>query len=448
MRKLCSFIVLFTGMLAGGSTLFTQEFSAGFQEKLLLPFLEVRSNQSFSENSSWNWGSVLYTSRLWKKFPCQIKTGNLTGGGGISKLKDPTLSQSITPFSKARTEVSEISASLPGLNTGKKPVSLFGEFCYSDKKKVFSSSKLNFFYNNEDIFPVFSGSQTVCLFKKLQLSFAATAGIFTYPENTFNSWFTTSDFFYHQGSHFCINPQVSLKVPHFETLFSAPTYQTPFGKTLSVYKTENKVSFGHSVFSFSLFYNEHQNLLTTRENVLKEMIQTKIGFQTTLPVGRRQPVFLRTGFAGCTSFMLSEKNFDSHKVKVSAGGRLYSMLYSFSLSSNAGFTIDTTGKRISTDFDSISFQFSNAWYFKKITPELKLGTTLTPSKNYESLTSSEKIGITAAFFKNPKITAGSSFSFTQKDGISTKQENTTSITASWRLKALSLTGKLTACLNF
>ena len=438
MRKLCLFILLFSSF----GSLFAEDFSAAIQEKLLLPFLEVRSSQNLMESEKWNWGTVLYTSRFWKHFPCQIKVGNLTGTGGLSKLKEPSLSTSITPFSKARTDVSEITAALPGLSSSKKDVSIFGEFCYANKKKIFSSSKLNFFYNNEDIFPVFSGSQTITLFKKINFAFAATGGYFTYPENTFNSWFTTSDFYYHQGKHFCFNPQLSVKLPHFESLFSAPTYQTPFGKLQSAYKTENKISFGHSMINLSLFYNEHKNLLTTRENTLKDMIQTKIGFQTTLPAGRRRPVFLRSGFTAMNTFYLSEENFDSHKMKVSLGSRLFSMLYSFSFIINSNFTIDTSSKKASSDFESASLQLANSWYFRKITPEFTMNFSVKPDKDYSGCTTSEKIGINLAFMKNPKITASSALNFTQKDGTSTKQDFTCSVCAHWKTKFLALTGKI------
>lgn len=436
----CFFTLLPAGK--GGGCLFAEELTAALQEKFLLPFLEIRSSQNLQDMEKWNWGGVLYTSRFWKNFPCQIKVGNLTAGGGISKLKDPSLSQSITPFSRARTDVSEITAALPGLSAFKKEISIFGEFAYTDKKKAFSSSKLNFFYNNDDIFPVFSGSQTVRLFKKLEITLASTAGLFTFPENTFNSWFTDSDFYYHEGCHFCINPQVSVKIPHFESLFSFPLYQTPFGKFQTIYKSENKVTLGRTVISCSVFYNEHEKLLTTRDNTIKDMLQAKLGLQTTFPLGIRRPVFLRSGLSAVTSFMLSEKNFDSHKIKLSAGGRLFSLLYSFSLTANSNFSLDTSGRKICTDLESISMQFSNSWYFSKISPEFIMAASLTPSQNYQSLTSSEKLGLNLAFFKNPKITAAGALSFTQKDGESTKQAFSSWISAHWKTKFLVLTGKI------
>jgi hypothetical protein len=87
-------------------------------------------------------------------------------------------------------------------------------------------------------------------------------------------------------------------------------------------------------------------------------------------------------------------------------------------------------------------QFSNSWYFSKISPEFIMAASLTPSQNYQSLTSYEKLGLNLAFFKNPKITAAGALSFTQKDGESTKQAFSGWISAHWKTKFLALTGKI------
>lgn len=416
-----------------------QNITAGAQEKLLLPFLEARTSQN---TKGITWGSVFYTSKLWKPFPCQLKIGNITAGGGFSKLKDPSLSQSITPFSKAKTDVSELTASLPGLSSTQGDTSIFGEFCYSNKKGVFSSSKINCFYNGDDIYPVFSGSQAINILNFAKLTLASTAGYFTYQENTCNSWFTTSDFYYHKGSHFCFNPQISVRIPHFETLFSFPGYQSPFGKIQTAYKSENKLTFRRSCISFSLFYNENELLLTTHENTIKNMVQTKTGFQSTVPIGINRPVFLRAGITATSSFMLSESDFDSHKLKLSTGARIFSMFYSFSFIINSNFSFDTTTKKLYADFDSGSVQFSNSWQLKKISPELNLTFSLNPSENYESISTSEKIGINLTFCKNPKISAANSLTLSQKDGESTNQSFYSAFTVSWRKKYLALLGKI------
>ena len=172
------------------------------------------------------------------------------------------------------------------------------------------------------------------------------------------------------------------------------------------------------------------------------MIQTKIGFQTTLPTGRRLPVFLRSGFTAMNTFYLSEENFDSHKMKLSFGSRLFSMLYSFSFIINSNFTIDTSCKKASADFESASLQLANSWYFRKITPEFTLNFSVKPDADYSGCTTSEKFGLNLAFMKNPKITASSALNYTQKDGVSAKQGFSCSVSVHWKVKLLALTGKI------
>lgn len=432
-------ILIFAGLLKM-ENLAAQEFSAAVQEKLLLPFAEVRSSQDF-EKKEINWGAALFTPKKWKRFPCHFKAGKLTPGGGLSKLNNPTLSSALSPFSLARTEVSTITAGLPGISSYNKTESFFAELGYINRKKVFSQSKVNCFFCPEKEFPVFSAMQSVRLWKNLVISASATAGYFSYEENTFNSWFTTSGFYYHQGNHFCLLPQLSLSLPHFESLFSAATYESPFGKVFSTYKSENKITAGRYTLNLSFFYNENQGLITANETSLKPQLQTKLGIQTKYAVGKKRPVFLKTGLSTYTAANLLQSD-NEHKFKAAAGAKLQSPLYSFGLSALANFTIDTQQRQPKTDFDSASFLFSNIWYFKKISPGISASLTLSPENHYQNLTSSEKLGLSAAFCKNPKISVNTSFTFTQKDGVSTKQTNTSSLTATWRLKWLSFTGKV------
>ena len=423
--------------------LWAEDFSGAVQEKVLLPFAEIRSSQNFEpEEINYNWGMAIFTPKKFKNFPCQFKAGNLTPGGGISKLNNPALNTSISPFSTAKTDVSIITAGLPGISNYSKPVSYFAELGYINRKNLFSAAKLNCFYNPQSEFPVFSGSQTFSVFKNCSITTALTAGCFTYKENTFNSWFTTTDYYFHQGKHFCMNPQFLIEVPHFKTLFSAATYESPFGELFTIYKTENKLSLGRYTLNLSLFLNEEENLLSANENLIKDTLQTKIGIQANYPVGRKRPVFLKTGFNAYSDVRLNQNNFKDHKFKLAAGAKVTSLLYNFAFTGLANFTCDSSQKTLQSDFNSASFQFSNSWHFTKITPGLTAAVTFSPENHYQSLTTTEKIGLSAAFCKNPKVTASSSFSFTQKDGVSTKQNVNTSLTSTWKLKHLSLTGRI------
>ncbi len=439
-RKVIYTVILIFAAFVKTKRLAAEAFSASLQEKLLLPFAEFRSSQNFEKKAA-NWGAALFTPKKWKNFPCFFKAGNLTPGGGLSKLNTPLLTSNLSPFSLARTEVSTITAALPGLSNYNKTQSFFAELGYYNRKKIFSQSKLNCFFCPEDNFPAFSAMQTVTLWKNISITAAGTAGFFSYDEKAFSSWFTISDFYYHEGKHFCLLPQLSLSLPHFNTLFSLATYESPFGKVFSTYKSENIITAGRYTINLSFFYNEHEGLISANETKLKPQLQTRLGIQTKYAVGKRRPVFLKTGLSTYTqaNLLQSEKE---HKFKTALGAKLQSPLYSFSLSTLANFTVNTAERQIKTDFDSVSFLFSNSWYFKKITPGISTGLTLSPEKYYQSLTTSEKIELSAAFCKNPKISVNTSFTFTQKDGVSTKQTNTSSISASWRLKCICLMGKI------
>lgn len=437
--KIKSFFVIMIFSLK----LWAEDFSGAVQEKLLLPFAEIRTSQDFElEGMNYNWGTVIFTPKNFKNFPCQFKAGNLTPGGGISKLNNPALSSTITPFSTAKTDVSIITAGLPGISNYSKPVSYFAEIGYINRKKVFSESKINCFYNPQTDFPVFSGSQTFSIYKNCSVTTALTAGCFTYKENTFNSWFTTTDYYFHKGKHFCMNPQILLEVPHFKTLFSAATYEDPYGEVFATYKTENKLSLGRYTLNLSLFLNEEENLLSANESLIKDTFQTKIGVQANYPVGKKRPVFLKTGFNAYSDVRLNQNNFKEHKFKLAAGAKISSLLYNFAFTGLANFTCDSSQRTFQTDFDSASFLFSNNWHFTKIVPGITAGISFIPENHYQSLTTTEKIGLSAVFCKNPKVTASSSFSFTQKDGVSTKQTANTSLTSTWKLKHLSLTGRI------
>lgn len=437
-RKVLYTVILIFAGFSKMKSLTADELSGALQEKILLPFAELRSSQNFEKA---NWGAAIFTPQKFRNFPFQFKAGNLTPGGGFSKLNNPLLSSTLSPFSIAKTDVSTITAGLPGISSYTKPISYFAELGYINRKKVFSQTKANCFFNPEDKFPAFSAMQSVKLWKNVIITAAGSAGYFTYEENTFNSWFTTSDFYYHEGKHFCMMPQLSLSVPHFNTLFSCATYESPFGKLHSTYKTENKITAGRYSLNISLFYNENKGIITANETRLKPQVQTKLGLQAKYAVGKKRPVFLKVGLSGytATNLLQSEKE---DKFKLAAGTKVQSPLYCFAFSTLANFTISMAENQPQTNFDSTSFLFSNSWYFKKITPGMTAGVTFSPDNKKHSLTTSEKFGLSAAFFKNPKITAATNFTFTQKDGRSTKQSNTTSVSASWRVKCLSFMGKI------
>lgn len=431
------FFYLFLIFAGSCQKLSAQDVSGAVQEKLQLPFLELTSAQNFED---WNFGVCLFSGSYLKHFPCQFKAGNLSAGGSISKLNNPLLSSTVSPFSTAGTSVSTITASLPGISTYSKPESCFTEFAYLNKKSVFSEFRMNCFYNSETERPVLSVKTSVTPWKKVFFSASATGGYFSYEENSPSTWFSVSNPYYHKGNHVCLNYQFSVKVPHFSSLFSTSTYETPSGKIKSLYKTENKINAGHFTFSLSALYNPEEKLLTSSETSLPACLQTKASIQSTFPVGKHFPLFLKSGIGTFYSFRLSEDS-DS-PLKFAAGSQLFSSAFSTALTSTGSFTVSDSPQKKQFQFNSAAIQLKTSIYLKRITPSLLLSFSFDPTPDYSSNTTTEKIGFNFAALRNPKLSGTNTFSVSHKDGQLKKQSFSSSFTAGWKIKAITVSGKL------
>lgn len=430
------FFYLFLIFAGSCQKLSAQDVSGAVQEKLQLPFLELTSAQNFE---SWNFGACLFSGTYLKHFPCQLKAGNLTAGGSMSKLNNPLLSSTVSPFSTAGTSVSAITASLPGISTYSKPESLFAEAAYLNKKSVFSEFRMNCFFNSKTERPVFSVKSSVSPWKKVTFSASVTGGYFSYEENSPSTWFAASNPYYHKGNHICLNYQYSVKVPHFVSMFSTSAYEMPSGKLKNVYRTENKISTGHFTFSFSALYNPEEKLLTSNEISLPACFQTKASIQSTFPAGKHFPLFLKTGIGTFYSFRLSDSD---SPLKFTAGSQLFSSIFSTALTTTGSFTVSDSPQKKSFQFNSAAVQLKTSLYLKKITPSLLLGFSFDPTSDYSSNTTTEKIGLDFAALRNPKLTGTNTFSISHKDGQLKKQSFSSSFTAGWKIKAITVNGKL------
>ena len=127
MRKLILFL------LAAGPWLFTcvaadffhfdfyADYSAAQQTgsiRLTTPFAELRSA---NRPEKFNLGLLFSSVSLYKKLPVEIKAGNLSASGSLSRLNSPELSNGTSPFSNGIISVSGLSASLPSYSTFSKP---------------------------------------------------------------------------------------------------------------------------------------------------------------------------------------------------------------------------------------------------------------------------------------------------------------------------------------
>ena len=415
---------------------YAQEYQAAFQEKVLLPFAEIRSSQNFE---NYNFGAAIFTCGRLKHFPCSFKSGNLISADGLSKMNNPLLSSSISAFSTAQTEATILTAKLPAIASWTKPLSSFLELGYENKKKFLSQARFSCFYNTEEKMPVFSAKEEITPWKKISFSTALTVSSFSYEENTFSSWFTTSDFYYHQGNHLCALPQIAFSSPYFSSIFSMPCYESPFGKICRLWKSENKITAGHFCINLSALYNDNSFVLTSNENIIRDIFQARFGIISNFSVGKDSPLFLKSGFNSFCQINLSDT---SHKVKLAAGSRLTGQKFSLSLLSNAALTCSSgeSSSDLSCNLDSLSLLFYTGLSFQKISPSFTYALTFYPED--ENLKISQKIGCRLFLFKRPSIIFTANYTFTRRDNELLSQSFTSSLNARWRMKYLSLTGKI------
>jgi len=398
---------------------------------------------SLQEDKS-NFG-ITATSEKFSSFPITIKAGNLSTGGSLSKLNSPLLSSSSSPFSTGISNVSGITASLPGYTSFTKPVSTFFQGAWSGKKNGISGIAVNCLYcPNEQQLAFSSIINSSLLNKKLKTSASITSGFFSYDESTSSSWFTQTPL-YPQGNHFCSLYQLSIQYLNFYTGYTAGVYQTPFNTWSSLFRTDNKLSTSRFIFNFSGVYNPNYNkdgVITSSAKTLYSCLQLKNGLQYKFTTGKHFPVFVKSGFQSFLNLKLIETQ---HPVKLAAGTQITTGFFAVSLTCCSDFICNSQNQAsINLNFDKISFQLKNTLYFNRIIPSFSCNFSLNPSEDYSSLTASCKFLISASFIQAPKINSSCSISFSRKDEEYSECKISMGITSTFNRKHLKIVLKFTA----
>jgi len=355
-----------------------------------------------------NYGFSVKTDNVLKNFPCTIKYGNLSASGSYSKLNNPLISAPSSPFSASSTTANCVTASLPGASSFSKPETLFSQFCFVNKKTPLQTFKINCFYNPQADEAVYSSLIQIKLPLNIKIGVSATAGNFLYKENTFSSWFTTEDFYYHQGKHNCANLSFSINTKKIESAFSSSFYESPFGKYEIIFKSENKLKTKHSVFNLSGLFNQNK-LITSSQKNISDCFQIKTGLIYNSRCETTFPLFIKTGVTFYGNFNLSDTE---HNVRLSAGIQLTSNLsiLTFTALINARLYTDFY---LQECFDSASLQLTNSWYFQKVTTTLKTSFSINPTEDFSSITYINKYS--ADFRFNKLILFANSLNLTFKD---------------------------------
>lgn len=415
--------------------------------KFISPFSQFRF---YTNNKNYNTGYEIFTGNFIKSVPLTIKVGNLSPGGSLSKLNNPLLSTSISPFTSAGTSASNITASLPGYSAFSKPLSAFGQISVfpralslsgSSRQRGFYIKKVaaNLWSSSENSEPAISLLTDFCLSRNSSLTCASTFGFFDYESKCSSSWFSDQNF-YHAGKHLCTLNQAAYTYGKFSTLISVASYEQPDANFTHIYRTENKVRIANFTLGSSVLYNPYQNVMTSSQKIIDPCVQLKNSLQYQFRGGKHLPVFYKAGINSYVNFNLEKKE---HQAKLSAGFQGTSALMSLSVYTTANFDFTNSNQQIqSFDFDSAALTIKNTLYFQKITTGVTASFTVNPDKNYQNLTTTEKFSASASFNKNPKFTADTSLSFTQKNNT-LKQSGAASLCAVWTKKHLSVCGKIT-----
>jgi len=448
----------FDGLTAGG--------------RLKLPFYEIRT---YFLNEKWTFGTSVFTNNFCKKLPFSLKIGKLLPGGNYSKLKSPLLSTSVSPFSSVSESVKYFSCNLPSNSSFDKELSSFFQLDYNGKTgKIENSKKLTLknlkfaaFYNFEKSNEFATSLYFNCALKNLgTISASYIFGNFLYNQNEFSSWFNNEKF-YKEGSHFCSNFQIGLKLSKVFSTVSINVYENPFGKFDHIYKIENKFKFSRFVYNLSCLYNSNSGVITSPDKKINEILELKTGIQYNFSKRMFVPVFFKFGINSYLKFNLAD---ETHALKVGVGIQANSLLTCVSLIAMiyADLQIPIT-KSFEFDFTTFSLQLKNPWYFNNFTITFVAGFTYSPkedvkdfdeviSENYFlgknngstliGYSTSQKFSINFSYNDNPLLSCSNTFNISQKNGYFEKSSFESSINAKFKIKSLSVTTKFSMKFDF
>lgn len=423
--------------------------------RLTSPLLEFRSG---GQGEKHNAGLLLTSRNFFKQIPAELKIGNLSASGSLSKLNSPELPNGSSPFSSGISSVTGITASLPGYTSFSKPESSFLQLSINQiKKKPFSLS-FNLLTSPDNASPVFSTFISDSFFSnQLIISSSWTAGEFFYKEKNSSSWFLDSPY-YKKGSHFCTLFQLSAdfknkrkKAGGFLGL-TAALYESPFGPYTAAYRTDFKLNFKETEFYTSAFLNAYEDTFTSSEKLLEPSSQFKTGliYKKPLLINKSELAIIKIGINGLTKIKLIE---NEHPLRINTGIQLSTGLtsLSFSVSADAYMkskTADKAPEEIKKD--KLSFHIKNSWYLKSLTP----GFSLTAEKQLSEKEADEakddmnyKIQLSLTNTAKHKFSASTAFSFTTKDGEFNGKKISAGLTCRLNFRYLTIIGKLSTSLE-
>ncbi len=430
---------------------FYADYSAAQQTgsiRLTTPFLELRSS---NRPEKFNLGFLFSSASLYKKLPVEIKAGNLSASGSLSRLNSPELSNGTSPFSNGIISVSGISASLPSYSTFSKPAGVFFQIKMNQLVKHPCLLSVNLLTSPEFSSPIFSTLiSDKYLSNRLTLGASWTCGQFLYEDNYSSSFFLESPA-YGEGTHFCCLAQFSAEYKTkkrkqtFYAGFMSAIYESPFGPYTAAWRLDLKASIKNTEVFASAFLNQYEELLTSSEKKLSPSTQFKAGFVSKMPLLTKHQnlIFLKFGINAFSKINLTQTE---HPLRLNIGAQLTSDITSLSLTLSGTATLlspaaDQTPQ--SLEAAAFSAQLKNTWYFKYITPSL----TLSAEKKFSTRSDSPdtmkyKFLLNLTNNNKHKLSGSCAFSFTSADRIISDKKLSATLNCKMTFKKLTVTGKI------
>lgn len=391
--------------------------------KIDMPFFSMKSYYKNEENLS-NFGFKVFSEKIVKWLPVNFYAGNLSISGEISKLFNPNLSASSSPFSSSAPSLYGLKANLPSASSFTKPFA--SGFSFGLEKQIFALKKIkiSFFYipeildsancvlpsSNQSFFGNFYFQLAPQKSKFLNLTASITAGQFFYEENNFSQWFSSEKSYFHEDYFWGINSSLLLKYKKLNVLFSAFFYESPQNDYLSVFRLASSFENRKIKINLEAFFNNNQNLISGNGTKLKKSFQLKSGFQKkSIIATNAEPIFFKYGFTFFDGINFSDY---CNSIKSSAGIQFSASLWALSFISAFNSEIYPAQNHDSFfDFTSADFSAKNIWYFQKIKPEISAKISLKPAENYSKWTVNQKYSLKLNFSRPVNFSIPLNFSF-------------------------------------
>lgn len=418
--------------------------------KITSPLCEFKSANRQDKS---NLGLLFSTESFIKKMPFELKYGNLSCGGSLSRMNSPELSNSTSPFSTGILTNTALTANLPGYSSFSKEESIF----FQMKMKQFSSSPFQLLINTwispENSSPILSAFVSDrFLSGQLTLNASYTAGNFFYDANSSGSWFLDSPY-YKSDSHFCSLCQFSAELINkntksgFYSAFLAAFYETPFGPYTASYRTDFKLILKKTEFFTSAFLNVYEDTLTSSEKKMKPSFQIKSGLITTktLLTKKAHLIFLKIGTNVFSRINLTDT---THPFRINAGLQLSNEIMSTSLSFSDSVNLISLSPEMSPHEirnEEFSIQVKNSLSLKICTPSVLISLGKKINSDTGGNTPSPlkcKLQMNISNSARHKITGSCTINFSVLENNITDKKISANLSCRFSFKEITIIGKV------